>query len=133
MALRIVTTAALSRLALLIVPVGYLYLVHTCPSADTFDAKKELKRILRGHHLPANHPDKPHGFLSEALARLQATVTTELATLPGYDVTTINLAGACVVACTRVPSLRRDYYWVGVGQRWWYVYGAEMKNEGGVQ
>lgn len=126
---RIVLATAFS-LSILLVPAGYLYLVYTCPTADTFDAKKELKRILRGHHLPENHPDKPHGMLSEALARIQATVTTELATLPGYEVTTIGLAGAVTVACTRVPAVHRDFYWIGICHQWWYVYGVEMKNDG---
>ena len=29
-------------------PLVYLYAVQQCPSNDSFDAKKELKRVLRG-------------------------------------------------------------------------------------
>jgi len=67
-------------------PLVYLYCVQTCPSNESFDAKKEIKRVLRGHHLPENHPDKPKGFLTNALNRLQATVATEVATGLGYEV-----------------------------------------------
>lgn len=132
-AFRILSSAVSSGLlSILLLPAVYIYLVSTCPSADTFDAKKELKRILRGHHLPENHRDKPHGLVSETLARIQASVVTEIATLPGYEVTTVSLAGACVVACTRVPSVHRDYYWVGAVDQWWYVCGTEIRNDGRV-
>ena len=56
-------------------------------SISFFDlAKKELKRVLRGEHLPENHVDKPKGFFDQALSRINATVTTELATGLGYEV-----------------------------------------------
>lgn len=113
--------------SILLFPVAYLYLVSTCPTPESFDAKKELKRTLRGYHLPENHPEKPKGLLSETLARIQASVTTELATLPGYEVTTIPLAGAAIVACARVPSVQMDYYWIGANNQWYYVYGAEIQ------
>ena len=29
-------------------PLAYLYVVQKCPSDESFDAKKELKRVLRG-------------------------------------------------------------------------------------
>lgn len=122
--------SALFGLSVLLLPAAYLYLVSTCPTAESFDAKKELKRTLRGHHLSEDHPDKPKGLLSETLARIQASVTTELATLPGYEVTIVPMAGACIVACTRVPSVQMDYYWVGAANKWWFVYGNPISNDG---
>jgi len=62
---------AMFGLYVLAFPLVYLYLVLNCPTAESFDAKKELKRILRGHHLPENHPQKPKGVLEEAFSRIQ--------------------------------------------------------------
>lgn len=119
-------------LYVLALPVLYVYGVQTCPADDSFDAKRELKRVMRGHHLPDDHPDKPRGFLSETLARLQATVTAEVATgFMGYEVTMINLAGAAKVASVRVPAAKMDYFWVGVVGRWFYVYCMELEGGAG--
>jgi hypothetical protein len=68
-------------------PVVYLYAVKTCPSNESFDAKKELKRVMRGYHLPDNDPSKPKGFIGETLARVQAAATAEVAMAPGYEIT----------------------------------------------
>jgi hypothetical protein len=104
----------------LLIPL-YIYMVSTCPDPATFDAKKELKRILRGYHLPENHPDKPKGFLSETVARVQATIATEVATLPGYTVQTLTVAQAWVWASVRVDAVQLEFYWIGAFDRWWYV------------
>eukprot|EP00977_Amphora_coffeiformis_P020853 scaffold8602_cov196-Amphora_coffeaeformis.AAC.11 len=129
--LRFVLNAA-AILYILAMPILYLYLVQTCPSDESFEAKKQLKRVMRGHHLPDDHPDKPKGFLSETLARLTATVTAEVATgLAGYEVTLVSLAGAAKVVCVRVPAAQMDYYWVGAVGRWIYVYSMELSQEGG--
>lgn len=123
--LRAVLNAALI-LYFLALPALYLYLVHTCPAEASFDAKKELKRVMRGHHLPDNHPDKPKGFLSETLARLSATVTAEVATGLGYEITMMDMAGAAKVVCVRVPAAKMDYYWTGLFGQWYYVYASEI-------
>jgi hypothetical protein len=119
----------LTLLYVLAIPALYLYLLGTCPPEESFDAKQQLKRVLRGAHLPENHPDKPKGMLSEALARLQATVATELATLPGYEVTQTNLLGAIVVSCVRVPTAAMDFYWVGAANRWFYVTSVQLSSD----
>lgn len=85
---------------------------------ESFDVKKELKRILRGHHLPESHPEKPRGLFEQTLARIQATVVTELATLPGYTVRMENLVpGAVLLAVVVVPSVDMTYYWLGAANR----------------
>jgi hypothetical protein len=124
-----VVLQTLTVLYVLAIPALYVYLVSTCPSEDSFDAKQQLKRVLRGAHLPENHPDKPRGMLSEALARLQATVATELATLPGYEVTRTSVAGAVLVSCVRVPTAAMDFYWVGAANRWFYVTSVQLSND----
>ena len=61
--------------------------MQNCPANDTFDAKKELKRVLRGQHLPEGHQDKPAGdWLSRTVARVTASVAAEAATALGYEV-----------------------------------------------
>ena len=96
-----------------VLPFLYLYALSTCPSQLSFDAKKELKRVLRGHHLPESHPDKPQGFFEGLAARVAASVTTELATLPGYEVSMMPLAGAAIVTTVTVPTAKMECYWVG--------------------
>jgi hypothetical protein len=123
----ILSRLSLTLVTLFVLPAVYMVLVQTCPKPESFDAKKELKRILRGHHLPDHHPDKPKGLLSETLARITASVATELATLPGYEVTTIGLAGAAWIACARVPSVEMDYYWIGLHHTWYYLYGTKIQ------
>ena len=56
--LKAILTSLTSLYAILFV-VLYFYLRQTCPSVGSFDGKKELKRVLRGNHLPDTHPDKP--------------------------------------------------------------------------
>lgn len=50
---------AFTTLAFLALPFLYLYATSTLPPVESFEAKKELKRVMRGHHLPEDHPDKP--------------------------------------------------------------------------
>jgi len=71
---------------LLAIPLVILYSMQTCPDPNTFDAKKHLKRFLRGEYLPSNHPEKPKSWFAEPFTRLQATVTAEVATGLGYTV-----------------------------------------------
>ena len=116
-------------LYILAFPIAYLYLVQTRPSDQSFDAKQQLKRVLRGQHLPEDHPDKPKGFLGETLARINASVATELATGLGYEVSLTTLASAATVAKVRVPTVNTDFYWLGAASRWTYVYSSEIKSE----
>jgi hypothetical protein len=129
MVLRILASS-IASLSILLVPIAYFYLLSTCPIAESFDAKRELKRILRGHHLPEDHPDKPRGILSETIARIQASVTAEIATLPGYEVTIVPIAGAALIVCVRVPSVEKDFYWIGAAKRWTYFYEVGIRNDG---
>jgi hypothetical protein len=52
--------SSFSRIATaLAAPLAGLYLMSTCPTDDSFEGKRELKRVLRGEKLPDDHPDKP--------------------------------------------------------------------------
>ena len=115
-------------LYVLALPIVYLYMVQQCPSDESFDAKRELKRVMRGHHLPEDHPDKPKGFFSETLARVAATVTAEVATGLGYELTLLSMAGAAKVASVRVPAAKMEYYWLGIIGKWYFVYSHEIQD-----
>jgi hypothetical protein len=66
------------------------------------------------------------GFLSETFARINATLTTELATGLGYEIEMIPLVGAAYVAAVRVPASNMDFYFLGAVGRWYYVISKEM-------
>jgi hypothetical protein len=111
---------------LLATPVLYLDALQQCPLESSFEPKKELRRVLRGKHLPETHPDKPKGFLEGMAVRAAASVTTELVTLPGYQVTMINLAGAAIVSSVKVPTAKMECYWVGAFGKWYYITSREL-------
>ncbi|KAL7570333.1 hypothetical protein ACA910_017177 [Epithemia clementina (nom. ined.)] len=110
-------------------PIVYLYLVQTCPTEQSFDVRKELKRVMRGYHLPDDHPNKPKGFFAETAARLAATVTAEIATGMGYEVTVYNFQQAALVVWVRVPVAKMDYYWIGALSQWRFIYSAEFSDD----
>jgi hypothetical protein len=115
-----------TMLIVVVLPLLYGYLYSTCPPIDSFDAKQQLKRVLRGYHLPDAHPSKPKGLLEEWTARLTATVTTELATLPGYSVEMMPLGGAIIWTSMSVPTANLQCYWVGANHQWYYVGSREL-------
>jgi len=102
-------------------PVVTLYLMNTCPKTDTFDAKKELKRVLRGEYMPDNHREKPKNWLEETVTRLQATVTAEVATGLGHEVFFTNIFGLCILVTVHIPVMKIKLYYVGICDRWRYV------------
>jgi len=120
---------AMFMVYIFVLPALYFYCLQNCPTIESFEPKKELKRVLRGHHLPEDHPDKPKGFLSETFTRLQASVAAEMATFPGYEVTTMNFGGACIGAKVRVPSVNADLYWIGILGKWRYLFQSEIPAE----
>ena len=65
---------ALSSLVLILLPFLYFYAASTCPTTESFDPKKELKRVMRGAHLPEEH--QPKGFFEQGLNRLAASIST---------------------------------------------------------
>mmetsp|Transcript_6234 Transcript_6234/g.9587 ORF Transcript_6234/g.9587 Transcript_6234/m.9587 type:complete len:286 (+) Transcript_6234:71-928(+) len=114
--------SGLSFLSFLVLPALFLYAVQTCPSQESFDAKRELKRVLRGHHLPEDHVDKPKGWLNETIARVQAAVSTELATGLGYEVEMTGMANAVWLSSVYVPSVEKKFLWLGCFGKWTYLF-----------
>jgi hypothetical protein len=90
----------------------YIYAIQTCPTTASFDAKRELKRVLRGAHLPEEQ--QPQGFFERGINRLAASIGTELATSLGYELSVDDYFGAVKVSWVRVPVAGMDFYWVGV-------------------
>ena len=107
-----IISSAINLLTILLIPVLYLYASANCPSNDTFDAKKELKRVMRGAHLPKEQ--QPKGFFEQKLNRFAASVTTELATSLGYEIRMTDCLGAAKMAAVKVPVASAEYYWLGV-------------------
>jgi hypothetical protein len=119
--LKVLSDSTIGSLLVLALPLLYVYAMQTCPTISSFDAKKELKRVLRGQHLPEDHPNKPKGFLEEMAARVAATVTAELATFPGYELEVTNLGGAGWLMDVRVPAAKLQCFWIGAFNKWTYI------------
>jgi hypothetical protein len=115
-------------LFILIIAVALLlwYLHQQCPSDDSFDAKRLLKRVKRGHHLADDDPEKPRGFLRENLGRLKASVSVETSRLTR---TITPIATVAKIARVRVPEKREEHIWVGVAGRWIYYGAHELEEE----
>ncbi len=117
---------ALSSLAFLLLPLLYFYASSNCPSTDSFDAKKELKRVMRGAHLPEEQ--QPRSWVEKNLSRLAASISTELATSLGYEVRLTDYFGIARVSAVKVPVAGCEYYWIGIFNRWQYVGARELRS-----
>jgi len=103
-------------------PIAILFAMQSCPPNDTFDTKKELKRVLRGVHLPEEHPNKPKkDWFSRTISRAQASIGTELATTFGYEVSFTNIFGVFSFATVHVSVVNTTFYWIGVHSKWRYL------------
>ena len=109
----------------LLLPCLYAYGVQTCPPNDSFDAKKEVKRVLRGHHLPDDHPHKPRrgNLLEEWTARISASVATEVGAAAGGYTTEIAplLGGVAKHASVTLPTLGLTCEWIGCNDTWYHL------------
>eukprot|EP00578_Thalassiosira_sp_NH16_P012221 CAMPEP_0181118134 /NCGR_PEP_ID=MMETSP1071-20121207/22907_1 /TAXON_ID=35127 /ORGANISM="Thalassiosira sp., Strain NH16" /LENGTH=289 /DNA_ID=CAMNT_0023202595 /DNA_START=8 /DNA_END=877 /DNA_ORIENTATION=+ len=116
--------AALNILSIILLPVAFLYACSNCPTNDSFDAKRELKRVMRGAHLPEEH--QPKGFFEQKFNRLAASVTAELATSLGYEIGMTDFVGAAKMAAVKVPVASAEYYWIGILGKWRYIGQREI-------
>ena len=108
-------------------PVLYFYLVQTCPEENSFNAKQELKRVLRGHHLGDDDPNKPTGYLESMMARATASVTAEKTALTsGCKPELSSYGGAIILAQLKVPSEKIEIYWIGAMGQWRYVFTGKL-------
>ena len=110
-------------------PIAYIYLYRTCPKEDSFDTRKELKRVLRGHHLSDEHPDKPKGYLAGMVARATATVTAESAVLTGYKLELTPYKGAFILAKLELPIKQMTVYWLGIAGEWRHIHTIQPPGE----
>lgn len=93
----------------------------TLPADTSFDAKKELKRVLRGVHLPESHPDKPKNWLEKTVSRVTASVATELATSLGYELEFTHFFGIATLAAVKVDVASVQCFWIGAFNKWFYI------------
>jgi len=122
--------AASITVYLAMLPVAFIYGLNTCPPTNSFDAKQQLRMVLSGDQLPPDHPDKPKpgNSFGQFFAQAKAAITSELATLPGYEVTMTSLAGAAFFATVTMPSADLECYWLGCNHRWYY-WGSKKLSE----
>ncbi|KAL7464944.1 hypothetical protein ACHAXS_005278 [Conticribra weissflogii] len=111
-------------LGIVLLPVLYYYALQHCPSSESFDAKRELKRVMRGTHLPEDQ--QPKGFFEQGLNRLAASISTELATSLGYECEITDYFGAAKMAFVRVPVAGADFYWIGIFGELHWVLGLHL-------
>lgn len=117
---------ALSNLAFLLLPLLYFYASSNCPTSESFDVKKELKRVMRGAHLPEEQ--QPKGWVEQKLNRLAASISTELATSLGYEVRMTDYWGIARVSAVKVPVAGQEFYWIGIVNRWQYIGQRELRS-----
>jgi len=113
-----------TRVLFIFIPL-YVVMVCTCPHASDFDAKKELKRILRGSDLPDDHPDKPKSWLEKTAAKISASVQVELTTAAGYEVSIENYFNAFQVALVRVHAINSEFVFIGCLNKWMKLYDRQ--------
>lgn len=114
--------AVVSRFATaLAAPALGFYLFSTCPTGDSFDGKRELKRVLRGEKLPEDHPNKPKGFFEKAFAKVSASIEAEAAALAGCKEEMVDIYGLVKVASIQHPITNTTYFWLGAVNKWRYV------------
>ncbi|KAL3761956.1 hypothetical protein ACHAWU_010133 [Discostella pseudostelligera] len=119
--------AVVSRLATaLAAPAMGFYLFTTCPTNESFDAKRELKRVLRGDKLPDDHPAKPKGFLEKAMAKVSASIEAEAFALAGIKVEIMDLGGIVKIATICHPVTKTSYFWLGAVHKWRYVLARDL-------
>jgi len=107
-----------------------LYLFITCPTNDSFDGKKELKRVLRGEKLPEDHPQKPKGFLEKAMAKVSASLEAEAAAFAGCKIEIMDIFGIVKIASIKHPITNTVYIWLGAKSKWRYIMAKDTAAEG---
>jgi hypothetical protein len=118
--------SAFWQIALGTFPALFLYLRHTCPDKESFDKRKELKRVLRGHHLADDHPDKPKSYFDRMMAKASASVTAETAVFAGTDIHVTSYQGAFLLVDMKVPSINVRLYWIGIAGSWRYLFSKQL-------
>ncbi|VEU34938.1 unnamed protein product [Pseudo-nitzschia multistriata] len=113
----------------LFLPGLYWYGVQTRPADSSFDTKKEVKRVLRGHHLPDDHPQKPQRAnpLEWWTAKIAASLATEVGAASGgyaLELTPL-LGGVATHARVVLPALGLACEWIGCHHTWYHLRTTE--------
>mmetsp|Transcript_25818 Transcript_25818/g.55224 ORF Transcript_25818/g.55224 Transcript_25818/m.55224 type:complete len:256 (+) Transcript_25818:1430-2197(+) len=128
-----------------LLPILYLYGLGTRPAFSSFDAKRELQSVLRGDHdggsnkdnvsgnstasdnSTANNNKELKGMFARFLAEGKAMVASELLMLPGYEKQTTDVAGAAYVTTLFLPTVDKEYTWIGCNHHWYYWGSRERR------
>ena len=120
------------RFFCLLIPL-FLALRATCPPSDSFDVKKELKRVLRKELSPPEPPPSasaapsllfadPVKWFKGAATKAAASVAGEATVALGYDMQIVDYAGAVRVATVKFQAIgEKDCIWVGCFNKWYYM------------
>ena len=113
------------RSFLIIVPI-YLLFKNTQPS--DFDAKKELKRVLRKENLPEGHPEKPKGWLEKMASKAAASLAGEAMTAAGYKISHTQLLNCIKIVEVELDVDGSTLVWVGALNKWYFLRKVEVAN-----
>jgi len=101
----------------------------TLPPDRAFDAKKELKRVLRGEHLQADHPEKPKSWLAKTAYRVAASIGVEVASVGGYTQEIVYIANIAKIAIVTMDMTKQRFYWVGAFHKFHYFGCREQEQQ----
>ena len=107
----------------------FISLRLTIPDLESFDVKKELKRVLRKEQLPASHPDKPRGWLEKVITKGMASVTGELLSGAGYEQKWTTFAGCWHIQEVELYATKSTCKWIGVFNKWYFLGQSDNDND----
>ena len=127
----VAVAAASVTLSVSLLPLAYVYGLQTRPPKSSFDAKTELRSVLKGDALPEDHPSKPKaGSLSGLWKGAVATLQSELVALSGYTLSIENsFGGAAWTATVTLPSSDLKCTWIGCNRQWYYRGATKLSAE----
>mmetsp|Transcript_26084 Transcript_26084/g.56510 ORF Transcript_26084/g.56510 Transcript_26084/m.56510 type:complete len:167 (-) Transcript_26084:103-603(-) len=103
--LNAIAEAYLMIIYMVALPLLFVFAIQTCPDFESFDSKKELKRVMRGADLPPEQ--QPQGLLRKGITAVTANVATEAATSLGYETNLYNFLGAFTIATFEYQHCKR--------------------------
>lgn len=118
------SSSLLSALMMVMIPFVYFYAVANRPTRDSFDVKQQIKRVLRGYHLPADHPRRAQGFWHALAVRAAASVTTETMDwmVGTHRPCFWSLGGAAWLVTVQLPANDNEtLVWIGIHGKWYYI------------
>ncbi len=95
-------------------------LAITLPPTESFDAKRELKRVIRDERTVDNVTEKP-GFFERAFRRAEASVTGEILSIAGYKVSIDTYYNLINLSKVTYSATNSTCIWVGCFNKWYFI------------